>query len=200
MAAEVLDAPGAGALEVADGADGPELFRDPDRFGVLAFLGTVSMMFIGFTSAYIVRRTGADWQPMAAPPLLWLNTAVLLASSVTLERSRSLARAGTGAASAWLLATGALGAAFVAGQYGLWQTLSEQGVYLSSNPHNSFFYMLTGLHIVHLLGGLGWFARTLFRSGQRPAGATTDVARLFAIYWHFLGGLWVYLLLLLFVF
>ena len=117
------------------------------------------MLFVGFTSAYMVRRASGGWRRLAPPALLWLNTAVLLASS---------AAAGGGAAppARWDLAgarlalavTGALGVLFVAGQLAAWRSLAARGVFLASNPHSSFFYLLTGLHVVHLLGGLAWFA------------------------------------------
>src|SRR4029450_3204819 len=90
--------------------------------------------------------------------LLWINTAVLLASSASLERARRLLRAWDLAGTrSWMGATGLLGGLFVAGQWLAWRQLASQGVYLSSNPHNSFFYLLTGLHALHLAGGLVWF-------------------------------------------
>src|SRR5262249_4478583 len=141
------------------GPDGRGLLGDPVRFGLFAFLGTVTMLFVGFTSAYILRRTSEDWQPLAAPPVLWANTLALLLSSATLEVGRRRLRGwDLRAAQAWVLATGALGALFVAGQVVGWRQLAQRGVFLSSNPHSSFFYVLTGVHAVHLLGGLAWFA------------------------------------------
>lgn len=187
------------ALDRGDG--GGEPFADPRRLGLWAFLGTVSMMFIGFTSSYIVRRTGGDWRPLEAPPLIWLNTAVLLLSSAVLEGARSRLRSwDPGGARRLLGASGILGLLFVVGQLGAWRQLAAQGVYLASNPHSSFFYLLTGLHGLHLAGGLIWFVAA-FRALTRPRlGPDEDGLGLFATYWHFLAGLWLYLLLLLFVF
>src|SRR5215467_10547466 len=110
--------PGGVAIDRGDGGGEPRAGWDPGRFGLWAFLGTVSMLFIGFTSAYIVRRTGVDWRALPAPRLLWWNTAALLLSSVTLERARARWRAqdGRGVAS-WLAGTGALALLFVAGQF-----------------------------------------------------------------------------------
>lgn len=183
-----------------DDGGGHGLFGDTRRFGLLAFMGTVSMLFVGFTSAYIVRRASADWRPLAAPPLLFVNTAVLLASSATLEvaRRRFLGWDLRGA-QAFVGATGALGLLFVAGQYGAWRVLAAQGVYLASNPHSSFFYMLTGLHALHLLGGLVWFTTVGVRMRRMAYAPGTDALGLFALYWHFLSALWLYLLYLLFV-
>jgi len=179
----------------------PALAADPARFGLWAFLGTVTMLFIGFTSAYILRRTSADWAPLAAPSLLWLNTAALLASSATLESAR---RRQTEASLTVLLrlvlATGLLGLLFAGGQLLAWRQLAAQGVFLASNPHSSFFYVLTGVHGLHLLGGLVWFAVVLARVRQLGHVPRHDVLGLFATYWHFLALLWLYLLLLLFVF
>jgi cytochrome c oxidase subunit 3 len=192
---------GFGDLNARGGGGEPEgIFGDTARFGLWAFLGTVSMLFIGFTSAYIVRRSGADWQPLPAPLLLWVNTVALLASSVSLERARRLLRAwDLPGARSWLGATGVLGGLFVAGQWLAWKQLAAQGVYLASNPHSSFFYLLTGLHAVHLAGGLVWFAVLFSRLSRLRMTPGRDGLRLFATYWHFLAVLWIYLLFLLFV-
>jgi cytochrome c oxidase subunit 3 len=201
--------PPGGGDEGRDGGDGrkepgspsPGILGDPARFGLLVFLGTVTMLFIGFTSAYILRRTAADWRPLMAPPVLWANTAALVLSSVLLERARRRLRGWDllGAQAAFL-ATGVLGALFVVGQVVGWKQLSARGLFLSSNPHSSFFYVLTGVHAVHLLGGLAWFAALLVRFRRMSVLPGEDGLRQFATYWHFLGGLWIYLLWLLFVY
>jgi cytochrome c oxidase subunit 3 len=165
------------------------------------FLGTVTMLFIGFTSAYILRRSSGDWRPLATPPVLWWNTAALLLSSATLEIARRALRGwDLRGARAWVLGTGLLGVLFVAGQVLGWRQLAERGVFLSSNPHSSFFYLLTGVHALHLLGGLAWFAAIVVRFQRMAVLPGEDGLRLFATYWHFLGGLWLYLLWLLFVY
>lgn len=154
-----------------------------DRLTLLAFLATVVMLFAAFTAAYLIRRTGADWKPVRLPATVWLNTGVLIASSVVLEmarRRKSHVLARTGAA---------LGLLFLAGQVLVWWILRQEGVYLPSNPHASFFYVVTALHGLHMLGGLvalAWFSR---RGGA--------VGGLCASYWHFLCGVWLYLLALL---
>ena len=179
----------------------PGIIGDPARFGLLAFMGTVSMLFIGFTSAYILRRASLDWRPLAAPPVLWLNTGILALSSVALEVARRRLR-GWDLASAqrWGTATAALGLAFLAGQFVGWQQLRAGGVFLASNPHSSFFYVLTGVHALHLVGGLTWGLVVLARLRRMTLTPGEDGQGLFATFWHFLGALWLYLLFLLFVY
>jgi cytochrome c oxidase subunit 3 len=194
---------GAGPLDRDGGDGGWNAGFDPARFGLMAFLGTVSMLFIGFTSAYIVRRTALDWRAIPAPRLLWWNTAALLLSSVSVEAARrrrqGLDRSGL---LRWLAVTALLASLFVAGQIEAWRRLAALGFFLSSNPHSSFFYLLSGVHLLHLGGGLVWFALVLFRlRGTRyasPAGGSS--LALFATYWHFLGLLWLYVVLLIFAF
>lgn len=185
-----------------DGGDGarPEGTFDPARFGLWAFLGTVSMLFIGFTSALLLRRASFDWQPLQAPRILWANTTALLLSSAALEAARRRLRGFDLAGTApFVYATGALGALFVAGQFLAWQRLSAQGIYLATNPHSSFFYLLTGMHILHLTGGLCWYGVIVARLRRMALVPGEDGLALFATYWHFLGLLWLYLLFVLFV-
>jgi cytochrome c oxidase subunit 3 len=192
-----------------DGGDGDDDFRrgpDPDesalalrryRLGTWVGLGAVTMFFAAFTSAYVVRKGMAmDWRPIALPPILWLNTALIIASSFTMERARKLAAMRE--CMTWLLVTAALGVLFVAGQLAAWRQLAASGVYMASNPSSSFFYLLTGTHGLHILGGIlalfyvtlsAWRRRFWVRK-QAAVEATT-------IYWHFMDGLWVYLFLLL---
>jgi cytochrome c oxidase subunit III len=194
---------GPGDVSPGDGGSGdgaPGILGDTARFGLWAFLGTISMLFIGFTSAYLIRRASMDWRPLRAPWILWANTAALLASSVTLQVARKRLRDwDLRGLFPWLAATGALGVLFLAGQVAAWRRLAAQGIFLASNPHSSFFYMLTGLHGLHLLGGLVWFAAVLVQVRRMAYTPGEDGLGLFATYWHFLGVLWLYLLVLLFV-
>jgi cytochrome c oxidase subunit 3 len=195
MTADVLADQTRVANESRQGSGG--LIGDPALFGLWLFLGTVSMLFIGFTSAYLLRRASSDWLALRPPGILWLNTLVLASSSVCLELARRHLRRGeSGGVRTWLAVTGLTGALFVAGQFVAWRLLTERGFFLASNPHNSFFYVLTGLHVVHLVSGLVWFTVVLSRAGSLQPGG--NGLRLFATYWHFLGGLWIYLLILLF--
>jgi len=177
------------------------IIGDPARFGLLAFMGTVSMLFIGFTSAYILRRASADWLPLSAPPVLWLNTAILALSSATLEVARRRLRGwDLAAAQKWAATAAALGLSFLAGQLVGWRQLSDRGVFLASNPHSSFFYVLTGVHGLHLVGGLVWGLVVVARLRRMTLTPGEDGLGLFATFWHFLGALWLYLLFLLFVY
>ncbi len=177
---------------------GRRLRPDNYQLGMWLALASISMMFIGFSSAYILGQgTNSQWRAMAAPPLVWINTGILLASSLSLELARR-AVAST-ELKRWMTLTCLLGAAFLVGQLWLWETLTRQGIYLSGNPHSSFFYLLTGVHGVHLLGGVAGLATLTARAwcsaGRVPARASLNVT---ALYWHFMDGLWIYLLVMLF--
>jgi cytochrome c oxidase subunit III len=171
------------------------------QIGMWVFLATITMLFAGFTSAIFVRRTALDWQPVSVPNLLWFNTAVLMISSVTMQRvQQSLHDGKWMLVRRWLVATAILGALFVAGQVGAWRELAQAGVYVSSNPHSSFFYLLTGAHAVHLLGGVIALAYVLFRVRRAPyVEVAHNGVQLCAMYWHFLGGVWLYLFVILFI-
>lgn len=175
----------------------------PSSTAIWVVLFAVTMMFAAFSSALIVRKgSSQDWQSFTLPPILYLNTLILLASSVTLEVARRRVSAFMRGIKSqaenptrWLYITLALGLIFVGGQYVAWTQLRAQGLYLATNPSSSFFYVLTVTHVVHVLGGLGgllYVIRKLSKSSLRR-NALVATAR----YWHFMGGLWVYLILLL---
>jgi cytochrome c oxidase subunit III len=167
--------------------------------GMWIFLSTVAMLFAAFLSAYLVRRAAADWVPVTLPGVLWASSAILIASSGTLEGARAACRNGQRRAAArWLLATTVLGFLFLAAQAWAWRRLVEEGVYLPTSPHSSFFYIFTGLHALHLLGGLVFLvfvAGTFLRGGREER--RSDLVSLCATYWHFLGGLWLFLFIVL---
>jgi cytochrome c oxidase subunit 3 len=160
----------------------------------------IVMIFAAFTSALVVRRgLSIDWVPTALPRILFLNTLVLALSSLTLELSRRSLRARRGSEFARrLYLTVALGLAFVGGQLEAWKELASHGVYLSSNPSSSFFYLLTAAHGIHLLGGIVALLVLGIRAQKLAAIPKERVAvEVTSIYWHFMDGLWVYLLILL---
>ena len=184
-----------------DGAATPGVFGDTGRVGVWAFLATVTMLFMGFTSAVLLRRASPDWQPLQVPSLLYASSAALVLSSLALgiARRRLLGWDLVGS-QRWLGASGLLGMAFVAAQLGAWRQLAAHGVFLATNPSSSFFYVLTGIHILHLLGGLGWWILVTLKLRRLAYAPGEDGLGLFATYWHYLGVLWLYLLALMFWF
>ncbi len=167
--------------------------------GVTIGLGAILMFFMALTSAYIVRKgVAADWKPITLPRVLWFNTLVLLASSVTIEKARrQLRQVGLDSFRRWWALTTALGLLFLAGQLLAWRQLAAAGVYVASNPSSSFFYLLTAAHGLHLLGGIVGLLYIALRSWQRSRLTRDDAAEVTSIYWHFMDGLWVFLLLLL---
>jgi len=167
--------------------------------GLGVFLAVVSSLFALLISAYFMRMHAADWRLPPAPMLLWLNTGVLILSSAALQWAQVAARRGqidnvrTG-----LLAAGASALAFLVGQLLAWQQLNAEGYFLATNPANAFFYLLTGLHGLHLLGGLVALALTADKMWRGfELGQVRLSVRLCAIYWHFLLLLWLVLFSLL---
>jgi cytochrome c oxidase subunit III len=175
------------------------------RIGMWVALAAILMMFTALTSAYIVRAGSSnDWRPIAMPQVLLLSTAVIVASSGTLEVARRRLKAAfEDSYHRWLMLTTVLGIIFVGSQLLAWRQLVQQGVYVSSNPHSSFFYLLTATHGVHLLGGLIALIYLRLRT-HRPERDEQDLTKRHAVadavtlYWHFMDGLWIYLFVLLF--
>ena len=194
-------APEGGSLHLAKDPSG-----EPTRTGIWVGLAAIAMSFAALTSALYVREGSgySDWTHISLPPILFFNTLALVLSSITLERARHcVATFMRGQASAravpmlWLNATMLLGLVFVVGQYFAWLKLRSEGLYLPTNPNSSFFYVLTGVHVVHVLGGLGGLSRVMlkFRSASNPLRRSTMDAT--SYYWHFMGLLWIYLLFIL---
>jgi cytochrome c oxidase subunit 3 len=195
------------------------------RLGLVVGLVAVVMLFVSFTSAYIVRQgLGSydpaanafvtDWKPLSLPMgLLFLNTCLLLAGSFTIEMARRAAFAQAAVAPVtampgiardeargvpWLPVTVLLGLGFLTGQLMAWHELGRRGFYVSSSPSNSFFYVLTGVHAIHLFGGvvaLLYALAAAFRS--RPLERRRIVVDVTAWYWHFMAILWLYIFALL---
>jgi cytochrome c oxidase subunit 3 len=168
--------------------------------GMSLGLAGIFMFFSALVSSYIVRKADAGWQAVPISPLLWANTVILLASSVTLERARGFLQRMDGRSFArWWGVTTALGLLFLGGQVIAWRQLVARGVYVSSNPASSFFYLLTGAHGLHLLGGVVALLYIAARNWSDATARTTQAtaAEVAAVYWHFMDGLWVFLLLIL---
>ncbi len=193
------------------------------RLGIIVALTAVVMIFVSYSSAYIVRQglptldpaTGTlvrDWLPLQLPSFLLINTLVLLVSTLTMELARRQAvrvaletgtiYSGTSRADSnsmpWLALTAILGLSFLAGQWLVWRELAAHGFYVATSPSSSFFYLLTGMHGIHLLGGilalLAAGIALLLRKSTASAAVVVDAT---AWYWHFMTFLWVYILCLL---
>jgi cytochrome c oxidase subunit 3 len=188
--------------------DGDQLRFSPARYRVGAWVAIagIVMLFTALSSAYIVRSASSnDWTQLAMPKVLWLSTALIVLSSVTIEFARrSLKQQSDARYGSWLMVTAGLGVGFVASQFLAWRALARQGVYVSSNPHSSFFYLFTGAHGVHVMGGIIALTYLLLRTRKKRNTVEGELRRVgaadaAAIYWHFMDGLWICLFLLLFV-
>ena len=200
-------ASGARVAKVLSGAAGAS------QSGIWVGIFAITMSFAAFTSALFVRQgSAADWTHIALPPILYGNTLALLLSSATLHMARRklaavpstephavrtiephAVRMGLG----WLTATLALGFVFVAGQFEAWRQLAAQGLYLATNPNSSFYYVLTAMHGLHVLAGIVALALVMGRIVASRAAFRKSTFEATATYWHFMGVLWLYLLLVL---
>lgn len=171
---------------------------------MITFLGIIwiATLFATLTLVLELRwARSADWVSISLPHVLYVNTAILLGSSLTIELARLSMRSDASKECArWIRVTLLLGLAFIAGQIVAWQELANRGLRLASNPGSFFFYVITGAHGLHLLGGIVWLAFVSFlvrrmapRSRKRAALDTV------AMYWQFMDGLWLFLLALLFI-
>jgi cytochrome c oxidase subunit 3 len=182
--------------------DGRGSSRGAAFTGIYVLLAASGMMFAAFASAMVVRRgLGDDWVSLHKPPILWVNTAILLLSSIALESARRAlhARNRDRFTSRWTAGT-VLGMMFLGGQVMAWMHLRAAHVYAATNPSGAFFYILTAVHAIHLVGGmcaLMYVDVQAFRLRLGPAKRTTiDVS---TIFWHFLDGMWLLLMLLFYV-
>ncbi|HXY02909.1 MAG TPA: cytochrome c oxidase subunit 3 [Terriglobales bacterium] len=174
----------------------------PAKTGIWVAFAAITMSFAALTSALVVRQgTALDWHHITLPPILYWNTLILIASSLTLELARRRLVYARGfesqgaAPMRWLVITLSLGLLFVAGQYVAWLQLKSEGLYLATNPSSSFFYVFTGVHAAHVLGGLCGLIYIISKLRRSVLERGTFVAA--AQYWHFMDILWLYLLFVL---
>ncbi|MGH6822095.1 MAG: cytochrome c oxidase subunit 3 [Methylocella sp.] len=165
------------------------------KIGLAVFLAVVGSLFALLISAYSMRMEMGEWKPAPVPKLLWLNTGVLIMSSAALQWAQVAARRGRmDGVRAGLLAGGVFTFAFLAGQLVAWRQLDAAGYYLTANPAAAFFYLITGVHGLHLLGGLVALGRTMDKAWQGVAvGKMRLSVELCATYWHFLLFVWLVL-------
>ena len=166
---------------------------DPKKLGLYSFIAVITSLFALFTSAYLMRMKLGDWRPLPEPNLLWLNSAVLVLASFAFQLARNaVARGQLLTVKTGLLAGGVFTLLFLAGQLVAWQQLDADGYFITGNPANAFFYLLTALHGLHLLGGMWVWGRTTMRV---LTGADVESVRLSVelctVYWHYLLLVWI---------
>jgi cytochrome c oxidase subunit 3 len=187
-----------------DGDPGRRPRKPPQRrYSTAITLGMISilMFFLGLCSAFVIlKHVSGSWVPLHLPKILWLNTAILLASSYVVERARH--RLATvdlaGFRKLWRGAT-VLGVLFLAGQVLAWVQLVSWGLHIASNQGVSFFYIFTAAHAVHLLGGVAALLYILVRNFEKGKISLNTAVRIVSRYWHFMDGLWICLLLVLYL-
>jgi len=165
------------------------------RTGLWMFIAVVSSLFSLLIVSYYTRSQYPDWEVLMDPDILWINTVVLVMASIVLQLASSSAKRGVWVNLHYKLVAGAvLSLLFVAGQLMAWEQMVTEGFYAAENPANAFFYLLTGLHALHLLGGL-WFMVLLgFRmKSQAKRDALGQSVVLCATYWHYLLLVWLVL-------
>jgi cytochrome c oxidase subunit 3 len=185
-----------------------EVSLPPGRIGLWVFLAVITSLFALFFTAYYMRMGhghGAghgitDWRSISKPPILWLNSGVLILSSVAMQVARrALASNLRERVHGYLFAGGAFAALFLIGQLVAWHQLRVSGSVMTSGPAAAFFYVLTALHGLHLLGGLGVWLKTMIRMRTREV-ELIDVrlsVELCTVYWHFLLLVWLAMFALL---
>jgi len=172
---------------------------DPAKVGLISFIAVVTSLFALFLSAYLMRMKLGDWRPLAEPNVLWLNTVILVLASVAFQVTRNAATRGQRrTVKVGLVVGGVCTSLFLLGQLFAWQQLNASGYFLAGNPANSFFYLLTALHGLHLLGGMWVWGRTSLRlfTGADARNVRLSV-ELCAVYWHYLLLVWIGLFALL---
>jgi cytochrome c oxidase subunit III len=165
------------------------------KIALAVFLAVVGCLFTLLISAYSMRMEMGEWRPAPVPKLLWLNTGMLILSSGAMQWAQVAARRGRmDGVRAGLLTGGVFAFAFLAGQLVAWRQLDAAGYYLTANPAAAFFFLITGVHGLHLLGGLVALGRTMDKAWQGVAlGDLRLSIDLCAMYWHFLLFVWVVL-------
>ena len=198
---------GGGSEGPDDSNDGqPDAFR-PEKSRILtAFLLLVVLMtFGGLFAAYVVLATNkaAEWQPFSLPVPVWISTVIISLSSIAYVISeRATSANDQPKAKKWLIVTTALGGVFIASQLVAWLELTSRGLYMQGNPYAGFFYIMTAVHAVHVLGGIAALSTILLKSwyptrNEEDVLRRVSMAKVVGWYWHFMGFLWLILLFLL---
>ena len=166
---------------------------DPAKIGLISFIAVVTSLFALFLSAYLMRMQLGDWRPVDEPVVLWLNTAILVLASVAFQLTRGAASRGQRlTVKVGLVVGGVCTTLFLLGQLAAWQQLNASGYFMTGNPANSFFYLLTALHGLHLLGGMWVWGRTTMRLWTGTDARSVRVSvELCTVYWHYLLLVWI---------
>ncbi len=166
-----------------------------ERIALTLFLVVVSVIFSLLTVTYYLRMDLGDWVPLIDPQILWVNTTVLIASSVLFQLARNATHSNEHSKVRNLFfGAGFLAILFVAGQTFTWQQLNSNGLGVTSNPANAFFFLLTGMHVLHILGGLWVWSKTAIRFlGNTELSHLKLSVSLCTTYWHFLLVLWIFI-------
>lgn len=188
--------------QVSDDAQ-PTLSMNPKKFSMWLFLLSVVMIFASLTSGYIVRKAEGNWVDFELPPVFWLTTAILLLSSVTHHLAFIHARRDNlSQVKGWMLLTALLGLGFLVSQWYSWVYLVNINVYFSgNNVAGSFLYVLTGLHMLHVLSAVIFVLIITWKTQRYQVHSKNLLGiELCTTYWHFLDALWIYLFAFLTVF
>ena len=172
---------------------------NPKKFALWLFLVTVVMIFAALTSAYIVRQAEGNWLDYELPEIFWITSGIVVLSSIALQVAYHAAKKDNFLLLRTCMAlTVALGIAFLVGQWYSWVALVDQEVFFVGNPSGSFLYVFTGLHAAHLISGVIFLIIVLISTfGTKVHSQSLNTLEMAATYWHFLGGLWLYLFLFL---
>jgi cytochrome c oxidase subunit 3 len=183
-----------------------EIIRDrramgmnPSKFMVWLFIVSIAMLFAALTSAYIVKQSGGEWLNFNLPGMFWITSIIIIVSSITMQLALRSAKANRfERLKMYLIITTILGLTFLIGQYQSWKQLVEMDVYFVGNPAGSFLYVLTGLHAVHIISGLIYLLIVIVSTFKLKIHSRSLIRiEMCTTYWHFLGGLWLYLFLFL---
>jgi len=188
----------AAEIRIVEEADKP-LAMHPKKFALWIFIASVIMIFAALTSAYIVRQSDGNWMMFDLPNSFWITSGIILISSATMHWAYLAAKKdnldGTKLA---ICITTVLGLAFLVGQYIAWGDLVERNVYFVGNPSGSFVYVLSGLHGLHIIGGVIFLLIVLVATFRfKVHSKNLSQIEMCATYWHFLDGLWLYLFVFL---
>ncbi len=181
-----------------EGAEQP-IAMHPKKFALWLFIVTVVMIFASLTSAYIVRQAEGNWLEYDLPDIFWYTSGIIVLSSVTLHYAYiSAQKDNLKQVRLGMILTSILAVAFLIGQWYSWEALVDREVFFVGNPAGSFLYVFTGLHAMHLISGVIFLIIVLISSfSYKVHSKNMDTMEMCTTYWHFLGGLWLYLFMFL---